>query len=445
MTPSREQSFYEDPAHFTSPSRREFMRIGFIAGLGLSLGDFLSMQRVLAGETAATAAQAPAADAVIYIFMQGGMSHFETFDPKPYAPIEYRGQLGAVKTNTGEFLGGLMKQTAGVADKIAVIRSMTHTEAAHERGTHNMLTGHAPSPVLTYPSMGSVVSHEFGSRNNLPPYCCVPNANDPFLGTGYLSSAYGPFSVGGEPNDPNFRVRDLNLPEGVDAERMAGRRSLRQAVDAHFAGLEKSDGLDAMDAFYQRAYSLISSAEARAAFDINAEPEAVRNEYGRNGIGQRLLLARRLVEAGVRFVTVMEGGWDMHQQIDNGMRGSLPRVDQAYAALIRDLDRRGLLARTLVALTTEFGRTPKLNKDNGRDHWPKVFSIALAGGGIKGGVIHGSSDALGTEPDAVAVRPADMSATIFNRLGIPPEKKLIAPGPRPIDIVRDGSVITDLI
>ncbi len=444
MALRRERLFYEDPAHFTAPSRREFMRIGFIAGLGLSLGDYLSIQKALAGE-ASPAAATPAADAVIYIFMQGGMSHFETFDPKPYAPIEYRGQLGSVKTNTGEALGGLMKQTATVADKIAVIRSMTHTEAAHERGTHNMLTGYAPSPVITYPSMGSVVAHEYGSRNNLPPYCCVPNANDPYLGTGYLSSAYGPFSVGGEPNDKNFRVRDLNLPEGVDAERMAGRRSLRQTVDAHFASLEKSDGLDAMDAFYERAYSLISSVEARAAFDINAEPDAIRNEYGRTGIGQRLLLARRLVEAGVRFVTVMEGGWDMHQRIDRGMRGSLPRLDQAYAALIRDLDRRGLLARTVVALTTEFGRTPKLNKDHGRDHWPRVFSIALAGGGIKGGVIHGSSDALGTEPDTAAVGPADMSATIFNRLGIPPEKKLIAPGPRPIDIVRNGSVITDLI
>lgn len=424
------------------------MRVGAIAGLGLSLGDFLRLEQAVADDAPATskpAVKGPPADAAIYIFLQGGMSHFETFDPKPTAPIEYRGQLGTVKTNTGELFGSLMAQTATVADKIAVLRGMTHTEAAHERGTHNMLTGYQPSPVITYPSMGSVVSHEYGSRKDLPAYCCVPNASNVYLGTGYLSSAYGPFSIGGEPNAKNFKVRDLNAPAGVDEKRMARRRSLRATVDAHFSELEKGDSLDAMDAFYQRAYALISSPAARAAFDISQEPKAIRDEYGRTGIGQRLLLARRLVEAGVRFVTVLEGGWDMHQGIDGAMKSRIPPLDRGYAALIRDLDRRGLLAKTLVTMTTEFGRTPRINKDRGRDHWPKVFSIAMAGGGLKGGLIHGSSDSLGAEPAGGAVGPNDMAATIFTQLGIPPQKELIAPGPRPIEIVRDGRFISELV
>lgn len=454
MATRRDTRFPDDPAHSAKPSRREFLQVGAVAGLGLSLGDYLILQRAVADESKTravnktaprNAAAGPAAQSVIYIFLQGGMSHFETFDPKPNAPIEYRGQLGAVKTNTGEVFGGLLPQTATVADKIAVIRSMSHGEAAHERGTHNMLTGYKPSPVIAYPSLGSVVSHEYGPRKDLPPYCCIPGATDPHLGTGYLSSAYGPFSIGGEPNDKNFRVRDLSLPAGVDDARFAGRRSLRAAVDAHFAKLEKSDALDAMDAFYQRAYALISSPQARAAFDIAQEPAKVRDEYGRTAVGQRLLLARRLVEAGVRFVTVLDGGWDFHKGIDGGMRSRVPPLDRAYAALIRDLDRRGLLASTLVAMTTEFGRTPRLNKDAGRDHWPKVFSIVLAGGGLAGGRIHGASDPLGTEPADDPVGPADMAATIFTQLGIPPEKELIAPGSRPIEIVRDGKILSDLL
>jgi uncharacterized protein (DUF1501 family) len=420
------------------------MRVGCLTGLGLTLGDLFALQRAASAQEAPAAA-GPAAQSVIYIFLQGGMSHFETFDPKPNAPIEYRGQLGAIGTNTGDQFGGLMRQTATVADKLSVIRSMTHTEAAHERGTHNMLTGYAPSPVITFPSIGSVVAHELGPRNNLPPYCCVPTAGDPYLGTGYLSSAYGPFALGGEPNDGNFQVRDLSLPGGVDETRMARRRSLREAVDAHFAKLERSDGLDAMDAFYQRAYSLISSAPARAAFDIRGEPDGVRNEYGRTPIGQRLLMARRLVEAGVRLVTVMDGGWDHHIGIHGAMNGMLPPLDQAFATLIRDLDRRGLLKTTLVVMTTEFGRTPRLNKDGGRDHWPKVFSIVMAGGGIVGGRVLGSSDSLGTEPANKPVRPSDMAATLFTQLGIAPEKKLLAPGPRPIDIVREGRVLRELL
>ena len=209
---------------------------------------------------------------MIHIFLPGGIAHQESFDPKPYAPIEYRGELGTVATKVpGEVFSSTLPQTAQIADKITVIRSMSHGEAAHERGTHNMFTGYRPSPALIFPSMGSVVSHEYGPRNNLPPYVCVPNQPNEFAGTGYLSSSFGPFSLGADPASQGFKVRDLSLPGGIDEARFARRRSALDAVNHHFAETEKADALSAMDTFYQRAYSLISSAEAREAFNIDAE------------------------------------------------------------------------------------------------------------------------------------------------------------------------------
>src|SRR5262245_7105163 len=250
-------TFWSDPAHFR-PTRRELLRVGFVGSVGLALGDFLKLS-AMAGEPTAKNA---AADSVILIFLEGGMSHFDSFDPKPLAPIDIRGELGVVNTKIdGIQLSGLWHQTASVADKIAFIRSMTHGEAAHERGSHSMLTGYRPSPAITYPSMGSVVAEELGVRNNLPPYIAIPNAGGGagYDGTGYLSSAFGPFSIGGDPADGNFVVRDLALPPGVDETRMDRRKGLLAAVDGHFRKLEKSDQLDAMDSFYQKAYSLISS------------------------------------------------------------------------------------------------------------------------------------------------------------------------------------------
>lgn len=407
----------------------------------MTLGDYFMMQSAQADAAVAT----PKAQSVIYIFMSGGMSHIDTFDPKPYAPIEYRGELGSVKTATGDVFGGQLSRIAAVSDKLSIIRSMTHGEAAHERGTHNMLTGYRPSPAIEYPSFGSVVAHELGPRNNLPGYVAIPNVSSPYMGTGYLSSAYAAFSVGGEPADQNFKVRDLNLADGVTPERMENRKSLLSTVDAHFASLEKSDALDAMGSYYQRAYSLISSQQAREAFDIKAEPDAMQDRYGRHAFGQRLLLSRRLVEAGARFITVVDGGWDNHQNIKDGFRNRFPQVDQGIAALIQDLDERGLLDTTMVVMATEFGRTVKLNKDGGRDHWPKAFSVMMAGGGIKSGIIHGETDPRGAEPTKDPVGPADLAATIYTQLGISPEKKLMSAGNRPIDLVRQGSVIQQLV
>jgi hypothetical protein len=414
------------------------------AGFGLTLGDFFRMRAH--AELKKYAPIAAKADSVIHIFLPGGIAHQETFDPKPYAPIEYRGELSSVATKIdGEVFSETLRQTAQIADKLTVIRSMTHGEAAHERGTHNMFTGYRPSPALQYPSMGSVVAHEYGPRNNLPPYVCVPSIPNVYAGTGYLSSSFSPFSLGADPADGGFRVQDLALPGGIDESRFATRRSVLDAVNDHFAKKEKSDGLAAMDTFYQRAYSLISSAKAREAFNINAEPAPLRDQYGRNAAGQRMLMARRLVEAGVRFVALQYGGWDMHTQIAQGMRGSMPPFDQAFTALIRDLDSRGMLDRTIVMVSSEFGRTPKINKDAGRDHWPKVFSVVLAGGGFKKGYIHGASNATATEPERDAIGPEDLATTIYHQIGIVADKELMAPGNRPIEIVDGGKVRNELL
>lgn len=427
------------------PSRREFLYVGLLGTLGMKMSDLFRLEARTAG-AAPLGLAAGKAKSVINIYLPGGMSHQESFDPKTTAPIEYRGPMEAIKTSLdGVYFSENLKETAKVADKITVVRSMTHGEAAHERGTHAMFTGYRPSPAIQYPSMGSVVSHELGERNNLPPYILIPNQTTPYAGTGYLGAAYGGFALGSDPATDSFSVRDLTLPSGIDPQRFAERREMRSVVDAHFSALEKSDALEGMDSFYQRAYAMISSDHARAAFDIKAESKKTRDDYGRNAAGQRMLLARRLVEAGVRFVSLTYGSWDHHDNIKRANGAQMPNFDKAYAALIRDLDQRGLLDSTLVVVNTEFGRTPKINGTAGRDHWPKVFSIALAGGGIKRGYVHGSSDATGGEPDADPLSVEDYAATIFHQIGIDPEKTLLSPGGRPQAIVKDGKVVKELL
>lgn len=424
-------------------SRRGFLTVGAM-GFGLTLGDYF---RLKARADLKNYQPIPAkADSVIHIFLPGGIAHQETFDPKPFAPVEYRGELNSIATKIdGEKFSETLAQTAQIADKLCVIRSMTHGEAAHERGTHNMFTGYRPSPALVYPSFGSVVSHEYGPKNNLPPYVCIPSLPNVYAGTGYLSSAFSPFSLGADPAAGNFRVQDLDLPGGIDDSRFSTRRSVLETVNDHFRKKEKSDNIAAMDTFYDRAYSLISSQKAREAFNIAAEPAAIRDEYGRNPAGQRMLMARRLVAAGVRMVTLQYGGWDMHTGIAGAMRSQMPPFDQAFAALIRDLDRNGLLERTLVMVSSEFGRTPKINKDAGRDHWPKVFSVVMAGGGMKQGLVHGASNATATEPEREPIGPEDLATTVYHLLGIVADKELMAPGDRPIEIVDGGKVRKELL
>jgi hypothetical protein len=426
--------------------RRGFLTVGSLGGLGLSLGDYFRMRAARGNSASGGAVREATATSVIYIYLPGGYSHQETFDPKPHAPVDYRGPLGSIETAIpGVRFGEVLPETAKIADKLAICRSMTHGEAAHERGTHNMFTGYRPSPALQYPSFGSVISHEFGPRENLPPYVCIPNQPNEFAGSGYLSSAYSAFSLGSDPASDSFKVRDLNLPSGIDTTRFDQRRRMLDVVNNHFREKEKSDQLDALDSFYQRAYGLISSEKAQAAFDLAQESTETKEQYGKNQAGMRMLLARRLVESGVRFVTLTYGGWDHHDRIDANMKRLAPSFDRGFAALIRDLDARGMLDTTLVCVATEFGRTPKINPTAGRDHWPKVFSIVMAGGGIKPGIVYGSSNATASEPEDDPLTVEDWATTVYDRLGIDARKELMAPGARPIEIVDGGEVRPELI
>jgi hypothetical protein len=424
-------------------SRRNLLTVGAFGGL--SLCNFFRVRQAMADQKNYESKEGTA-KSVIFIFLPGGMAHQESFDPKPYAPLEYRGPLNSIETSLpGVRFSEVFPQMAKIANKTVICRSMTHGEAAHERGTHNMFTGYRPSPALQYPSMGSVVAHEFGPRKNLPPYVLIPNLPTPYAGTGYLSSSYAGFSLGADPANDGFRVQDLALPGGVDDGRFGRRQKLLDVVNNHFKAREKSDSMEAVDTFYQRAYGLISSQEARDAFDISKEDAAVRDAYGRNQAGSRMLLARRLVEAGVRFVTLTYGGWDHHDNIAGGMKGQCPPLDQALATLINDLDSRGLLDSTLVCLSSEFGRTPKINGTAGRDHWPKVFNILMAGGGLKRGLAWGTSDATASEPDQDPLTVEDWATTVYHMLGIVADKELMAPGNRPIEIVDGGKVLKDLL
>ena len=426
-------------------SRRNLLTIGAVGGLGLTLTDFFRIKKAQA-EQVNFESREGTAKSVIYIFLPGGMAQQESFDPKPYSPLEYRGSFASIPTAlTGERISQAFPKTAKILDKLTLIRSMTHGEAAHERGVHNMHTGYRPSPALQYPSIGSVVSHELGPRNHLPPYVLVPGQTNPYQGTGYLSTSFSGFSLGADPAAKDFKVRDLELPSGVTMERFNKRRKLLDVVNGHFREQEESVAIDSLDTFYQRAYSMINSEKARLAFDISKESKAMRAAYGQNQAGQRMLLARRLVEAGVRFVTLTYGGWDHHNKIDSNFKKMAPSLDQAYAALINDLDQRGLLDSTLVCLCSEFGRSPKINQTAGRDHWPKVFSSILAGGGTQRGLVFGKSNAIASEPEDSPVSVADWVKTIYHCIGINAEKELMAPGARPVEIVDGGSVRRELL
>jgi hypothetical protein len=421
-------------------NRRDFIYSGLVGGLGLSMGDILKLQ--------AESNLTPKAQSVIHIFLPGGFAAQETFDPHPLAPSEYRGPLKSIPTSiAGVHFSEHLKETAKIADKLTVVRSMTHGEAAHERGVTSMFTGYRPSPAINYPSFGSVIAQQQGTRNSLPAYVCIPqkmsnNGNDT-LGTGFLPTSYGPFSLGSDPANAGFKVRDLN--SDVSQERFDRRRSILDTVDSHFKYLEKSDTLEAMDTFYQQAYDLIASPKAKAAFSIDTEDSRIREAYGMNQAGQRLLMARRLVEAGVRYVSVTYGGWDMHTNIGNGIGKTLPPFDQAYATLIKDLEQRGMLDSTLVMISSEFGRTPKINKDAGRDHWPRVFSVVFAGGGFKKGLIYGASDATGADVEDKPLTVENLAATMYTQLGIDPNQHLMGDGGRPVSIVYNGQVVNELL
>ncbi len=420
-------------------TRRDVLTVGALGFLGLSLPDFLRMR------AAEAAVAAPKAEACIMIWLSGGPSHLDTFDPKPDAPAEYRGEFNAIGTNVdGIQISEYLPNTAKQMDKVAIIRSLTSSIGAHEQATIYLQTGYKPLPVLTYPSFGSVIAKEMGPRENLPPYLGIPNSGRGG-GSGFLGNAYNAFPVG-DPNSPRFRVPNVELPNGVDGDRVASRRSFIDKLNGRFEATRQDEGLKAVDSYYERAYDLVSSAKAKKALQLSDEPAATVDAYGRNTYGQSALLARRMVEAGARFVTINRGGWDTHQNNWERLKNqNLPPLDQAYAALLSDLKERGLLEKTLVVLMGEFGRTPKINARGGRDHYPRCRFACFAGGGVKGGQVIGKSDATGSTPAERPVSVEDIASSIYSALGVDPETTYTTSTGRPIRVYPpEGNVVREL-
>jgi hypothetical protein len=420
-------------------SRRDCLRVGALTTLGLGLGDWLSLEAARAD-----GGSAPSTDAVILLWLGGGMSQIDTFDPKPDAPPEIRGHFGTIPTKlAGIRFADRLPRLAGELDKFCVIRSMTHGDRNHGSADHLMLTGYLQTPATEYPSYGAVVAKELGYRKSLPPFVSLPH---PPIGSGYLGAQYNAFTVGGDPGAPDFTVRDVQPPLEVSAARLKRRKTFLSLVDGAVKAFEHADGPRSMSQFYQRAYSIITSPTAKEAFALDQEPERVRRAYGRTTFGQSALLARRLVERGVRFVTVTKGGWDHHAniftQLDEGM---LADLDQTLSALLIDLKQRGMLQKTMVLCMGEFGRTPSVNYAVGRDHWPDVASVIIAGGGVRGGQILGASDAKSAYPVERPVTPGDLAATIYHCLGIDWNKEYHTRDGRPIKILAKGEVIPELL
>jgi hypothetical protein len=386
--------------------------------------------------------------------MDGGPSHYETFDPKPGAPAEIRGAFKPIATKVpGVQFSEQMTRLAGIADRLAVVRSIRHDQGNHGAGNHYMMTGAPPripvgcgAFVSFHPSLGSVTAAERGAPAGLPAYFSMPEMSRSG-GPNFLGAKYAPFVVADNPNSPDFRVRDVALPRGLTAERFLERCDERAEVDKFQRFLDKqaADPAAALDEHYQQAHDLMRSQEAQAAFDIAREPDRVRDAYGRTNFGQRALLARRLVEAGVPFVTLYEGGWDHHKSLFDAFKKRMPAWERTVAALVTDLGQRGMLDRTLVIALGEFGRTPQVNKDGGRDHWSNAMSVLFAGGGTPGGQAVGATDVKGYAAVERVLSPENFAATVYAKLGIDPGKILYNSQGRPTHLVSDPTPIKELM
>ncbi len=426
-------------AHCDGYGRRDFLRLGALAPLGLSLGHLLEARAAGDGKAKAKS--------VILVYLGGGLSHHDSFDLKPDAPVEVRGKYRPISTDVpGLQIGELLPRMATMMKKVALVRSGAHNNDHHETATNWVLSGRFGSPFGDYPAMGAVVAHEAGFATKLPPYVAIPK-NPSFtweLGrSAYLGGKYESFKAG-DPNAAGYKVRDLTATEVMTTEKADRRKALLEAVDTLSSKVKGDDQLATYGEFHERAAEMILSPEAQTAFDMELEKPQLRDRYGRSTFGQSCLLARRLVERGVRFITVNSGGWDHHEQIWNGLEKMLPVFDQGFSALIEDLGQRGLLSDTLVACFGEFGRTPKINDKAGRDHWGPAASMLFAGAGVQGGKVIGATDRTGSYVTDRPVKPADVSATLYGALGIDIQKPLFTPDGRPIEILAEGEAIKEL-
>jgi len=421
-------------------------------GLGALLGG--GLVGALRATANAAVAKSREADSCILVWMDGGPTHYETFDPKPDAPVEVRGEYATIATKLpGVEFSRHMQRLAAIADRLAIVRSIRHNQGNHGAGNHYMMTGAPPripvgcgAFVSFHPSMGAVTAYERGAPAGLPPYFSMPRMSRSG-GPNFLGAKYGPFVVPDDPNASSFRVRDVALPQGLTGERFTGRQDIRRHIDhmQRINDVAAGDPLLAVDQFYQQGNQLISSPAAQQAFDIHSEPDSVRDKFGRNGFGQRALLARRLVEAGVPFVTLYEGGWDHHRTIFSALDAKLPPFEHTLAALIEDLEQRGMLERTLVIALGEFGRTPKVNSRGGRDHWSNAMSVMFAGGHTPPGQIVGATDRQGYAAVERILSPENFVSTVYRKLGIDPGKIVYTPDGRPVHFVSDPTPIPELM
>ena len=415
-------------------TRRDCLKLGLGALFGGGLVHALRLQALAASD--------------------GGPTHYETFDPKPSAPSEIRGEFSPIATRIpGAHFSQHLPRLAGLAHKLAVIRSIRHDQGNHGAGNHYMMTGAPPripvgcgAFVSFHPSLGSVTARERGAPAGLPAYFSMPEMSRSG-GPNFLGARYAPFVVSDNPNNPEFRVRDVALPRGLSGEHFASRQDIRREVDRlqRIADPAAGDPAMALDQHYQQGYDLVTSPQAQAAFDIHREPPHIRDRYGRTPFGQRALLARRLVEAGVPFITLYEGGWDHHVGVFAALRTRLPGFDATVSALIEDLDQRCLLDTTMVLALGEFGRTPQINRDAGRDHWSNAMSVLFAGGGTPGGQVVGATDVRGFSAVERVLSPENFAATVYAKLGIDPGMILYTPQGRPTHLVSDPTPIRELM
>lgn len=431
--------------------RRDFLQLGFGAIGGVAFSDILAMRAQAAEARGKTS---PDQINCILVWLDGGPSHYETFDPKPEAPREIRGDFKSIPTSVpGVHFSECMPRLAKNFDKFTVVRSICHKDPNHGGGNHYLMTG-TPTPVPVgcgafvsfHPSFGSMVSHERGVRSGLPAYMSLPSVTRSG-GPNFLGAQHAPFVIGGDPSNKSFRVRDLAIPQDISEGRALNRNSLRASLDGmkRISYKAAEDPTVGFDQFYQQGLELVTSDTAQAAFDLSKESEATRELYGNHDFGQRLLLARRLAEVGVSFTVAYWGGWDHHRDIFKGYKDTYAaKLDQGLNGLITDLDQRGMLDSTLVICLGEFGRTPKVNKDAGRDHWPNAMSVLMAGAGIPGGQIVGATDPKGYYAAENIYSPEDFAVSLYTKLGVDPHQTLHTSTGRPVQLVNGGKPIKEL-
>jgi hypothetical protein len=449
--------------HSAAMSRRHLLKVGGLGLLGLNMPGLLRA-------AAAKKGPKPKAKSVIFLFQFGGPSHIDMFDRKPNAPEAFRGPLQGIPTSVpGLQVCEGLERTAKIMDKVTLIRSMTHTMKNHNSAAYYALTGHAPptddqrlrDSLDLYPAYGSIVDKLAPLRSDMPtfvsyPHIIVDGSITPGQHASFLGKAHDPLFFTQDPNDPNFSLPELSLPADLSLERLQSRRELQKLIDQQSRLLDYSAAAKGLDAYYDKALTMLNSPRLRKAFDIASEPEKVREAYGRTTYGQGCLLARRLVEAGTKIVTVYfssniggqsteSGGWDTHGFNNTRMypiiqKYHLPITDQTLPTFLNDMDERGLLEDTLVVWMGEFGRTPKINDNASRDHWPQCYTVLLAGAGVKRGFIYGASDKTGSLPAENPVRPDDLAATIYYLLGIDPHTEVMGVGDRPL-VIADGKPV----